>query len=205
MKLPAAWLSWVEDRVNGYIALDPEFPHRLDALDGRTLLVEIGGMNLDIHISIAQRRLRLHQTHAQAPDVTLCGTPAGLLALLRADDPMAAIQQGMVELRGDAQLAREFKKIFDSLDIDWEEMASRLIGDWPAHRLGILAQRFRQWRRRSDDSLHRSLGEYLQEETRLLPARIEIENFITEVDALREAADRLEARLERLRARRSSR
>jgi ubiquinone biosynthesis protein UbiJ len=200
MKLPVAWLSWLEDRVNGYIALDPEFPRRLDVLDGRTLAVEIAGMNLDIHISVAHRRLRLHQAHTQAPDVTLRGTPLGLLALLRSEDPMTAVQQGMVELRGDAQLAREFKKVFDSLDIDWEEMASHLVGDWPAHQLGILAQNLRQWRRRSDDSLHRSLGEYLQEEARLLPARIEIENFIAEVDALREAADRLEAMFGQLRA-----
>lgn len=200
MKPPAAWLGWLEDMANSYIALDPEFPRRLDTLGDKTIRLEITGINLDIYISIVQRRLKLHQFHSSTPDVTLRGTPLGLLSLLRAEDPMSTVQQGHIELGGDARLAREFKKVFDALDIDWEEMISRVIGDWPAHRLGILAGSLRKWRRRSDESVHRSMGEYLQEETRLLPARIEIENFVAEVDALREAADRLEARLNHLEA-----
>jgi ubiquinone biosynthesis protein UbiJ len=101
-------------------------------------------------------------------------------------------------LSGDVQLARDLKNIFALLDIDWEEMFARGLGDWPAHRIGILARQFRQWRERSHESVQRSVGEYLQEESRLLPARIEIENFITGVDAMREALDRLEARMSHL-------
>jgi ubiquinone biosynthesis protein UbiJ len=200
MKLPATWLSWLEDTVNGVIALDPEFPPRLDALRDRTLRLEIAGMNLEVYIGVMQRRLTLRQSHSGEPDVIVRGAPLGLLNLLRTEDPMALVQEGLIELRGDAQLAREFKKIFGSLDIDWEEKISRVIGDWPAHQMGILAGRFRRWRRRSDESVHRTFGEFLQEESRLLPARIEIENFVADVDALREALDRLEARLNNMQA-----
>jgi ubiquinone biosynthesis protein UbiJ len=44
------------------------------------------------------------------------------------------------------------------------------------------------------------LSEYLQEELRVLPARIEVENFIDDVSQLGMAMDRLEVRLARLRA-----
>lgn len=199
MRLPAASLSLLERGMNGYVALDPEFPPRLDALHGKTLRLEIAGMDLDVYIGVAQRHITLRQFHPDAADVEVRATPLGLLSLLRTDDPMAAVQEGAVELRGDVQLARRFKKIFDSLDIDWEEKLSRVIGDWPAHQAGIAAGRLDRWRRRSDDSLSRTMGEYLQEEARLLPARIEVENFIADVDALREAADRLEARLNLMR------
>lgn len=195
MKLPAAWLMWLESRANDYVALDAEFPPRLDALDGKTLRLEITGMNLDICIGIAQRRIMLRPSCPGSPDVEVRGAPLGLLGLLRTDDPMSAVQEGMIELRGDVQLARQFKKILDSLDIDWEEKIAHVTGDWPAHRIGILAGRLDQWRRRSDESLHRTMGEYLQEESRLLPARIEVENFVADVDELREAVDRLEAGL----------
>lgn len=204
MKLPAAGLAWLERRVNGYVALDPEFPPRLDALHGKTLRLEIAGVNLDLYIGIAHRQITLRQFHPDAADVEVRAAPLGLLNLLRADDPVSAVQEGSVELRGDVQLARRFKKTFDSLDIDWEEKLSRVIGDWPAHQAGILAGRLDQWRRRSDESLHRTAGEYLQEESRLLPARIEVENFIADVDALREAADRLEARLNLMQAKGSN-
>lgn len=202
MKMPAVGLSWLENMVNSVIALDPEFPPRLRALNDKALGVEITGIDLDIYIGISQGRLTLRQIHPNEPDVVVRGAPLGLLNLLRAEDPMATVQQGMVELRGDAQLAREFKNIFDLLDIDWEDKLSHIIGDWPAHQLGIIAGRFRQWRRRSDESMRQTMGEYLQEEARLLPARIEIENFITEVDAVREALDRLEARLNHAQANR---
>jgi len=39
------------------------------------------------------------------------------------------------------------------------------------------------------------MGEYLTEESRDLPARPEVEDWIAQVDRLREDADRLEARL----------
>jgi ubiquinone biosynthesis protein UbiJ len=195
MKLPAAGMSWLESMLNRYLALDPEFPRRLDPLRDKSLRLEIAGMKLVVCISIEQRRIRLHESDGAEPDVLVRGTPLGLLNLLQAEDPMTLVQQGVIELRGDVQLARELKNIFRSLDIDWEEKAARAIGDWPAHQLGILGRRFGEWRERSHDSLRRSAGEYLQEEARLLPARIEIENFIAEVDVLREALDRLEARV----------
>jgi ubiquinone biosynthesis accessory factor UbiJ len=196
MRLPAAWYSWFENAVNGYLALDPEFPPRLDALHGKTLRLEITGMNLDLYIGIDQRRVTLRQHHAGPADAEVRGAPLGLLNLLHGGDPMALVREGRIELRGDVQLARDFKKVLDTLDIDWEEKLSRGIGDWPARRIGILASGFDQWRRRSGESLHRSMGEYLQEETRLLPGRIEIENFVFEVDSLREGADRLEAAMD---------
>jgi ubiquinone biosynthesis accessory factor UbiJ len=195
MKLPAAFLSWLENMLNGYIALDPEFPRRLDVLQAKTFRVQISGMNLDVYMTIAQRRIRLYELREVDPDVTLRGTPLALLNLLRTDDPMTLVQQGQIELGGDVQLARALKNIFDSLDIDWEEKVARMIGDWPAHQIGIFTRRFKQWNQRSHESVQRSAGEYLQEESRLLPARIEIENFIADVDALREAVDRLEARI----------
>jgi ubiquinone biosynthesis protein UbiJ len=200
MNLHSTALSWLENALNRYLALDPEFPRRLDRLHDKTMKLEIAGMRLDVYITIAQRRVKLHEFHAAMPDVTVRGTPLGLLTSLRAEDPLEPVHSGAVELQGDVQLARDMKNIFALLDIDWEEMFARALGDWPAHQIGILAGQFRQWRARSHESVQRSVGEYLQEESRLLPARIEIQNFITEVDAMREALDRLEARMSHLQA-----
>jgi ubiquinone biosynthesis protein UbiJ len=200
MKLHPAALPWLENMVNRYVALDPEFPRRLDALEGKTTRFEIPGVNLDVYLKIVQRRILLRDFPDSGCDLTVRGTALGLLALLRAEDPLEPVHSGAVELRGDVQLARDLKNIFALLDIDWEELLARGLGDWPAHQIGNLARQFRQWRERSHESVQRSVGEYLQEESRLLPARIEIENFITDVDAMREALDRLEARMSRMQA-----
>jgi ubiquinone biosynthesis protein UbiJ len=46
------------------------------------------------------------------------------------------------------------------------------------------------------------VAEYLQEEGRDVPARIEVEEFLEGVDELRDSTDRFEARLARLEAQR---
>ena len=61
------------------------------------------------------------------------------------------------------------------------------------------------WGRKAADSLSMNVAEYLQEEGRDLPARVEVEEFLEAVDHLRESADRFEARLARLESRRSRR
>lgn len=193
MKLPAAGLSWLETALNHYIALDPEFPPRLDVVAGKSFKLEITGMEFDIYVAIGHRYIKLHAFPETEPQLIVRGTPLELLNLLRTEDPMAAVQSGNVELFGDVQLARELKKLFAALDIDWEEMAARVIGDWPAHQLSMFTRGVFSWRSRSRQSVEQTIGEYLQEESRLLPARIEVENFIAAVDSIREAVDRLEA------------
>ena len=49
--------------------------------------------------------------------------------------------------------------------------------------------------KRAGDTLARNAAEYLTEESRDLPVRIEVEEFLEDVDRLREAVDRLDARV----------
>jgi len=49
----------------------------------------------------------------------------------------------------------------------------------------------------------RNVSEYLQEESRDVPSRYEVERFTRRVNALRDDTDRLEARIRRLAGKRS--
>jgi ubiquinone biosynthesis protein UbiJ len=86
------------------------------------------------------------------------------------------------------------------MDIDREEQLSRLTGDVIAHQLGNTARRTASALRHGRRTLEQDLGEYLQEELRLLPTRIETENFSTDVSRLVMDTDRLAARIRRLQA-----
>jgi len=57
------------------------------------------------------------------------------------------------------------------------------------------------WSRKSAASLARDTAEFLTEEGRDLVARAELDTFLDDVDAVRERADRLAARVGRLVAR----
>ncbi len=68
----------------------------------------------------------------------------------------------------------------------------------PARRLSQFARGALSWARRARRSAGKNIAEYLQEESRDLVSRPELEEFLLGVDQLRETADRVEARLARL-------
>ncbi|MGB5200150.1 MAG: sterol-binding protein, partial [Sedimenticolaceae bacterium] len=95
-----------------------------------------------------------------------------------------------------------FSEVLADLDIDWEEQLSRFTGDIAAHEIGRgvrAASREGARMRRSSEQI---LSEYLTEEARLLPHRFEVEDFIADVDTLRDDAERLAARIALLEKRR---
>ena len=105
---------------------------------------------------------------------------------------------GEVVITGDARLGHQFKKILSQLDIDWEEQLSRYVGDLVAHQVGNTFRDISSWFSRSKDSMFMDAGEYLQEESRLIPAQAEIDRFNKQVDSLRDATERLQVRIKNL-------
>ena len=70
-----------------------------------------------------------------------------------------------------------------------------MTGDVAAHYLAGFARDALDFGRRARDTFARNTAEYLTEESRDLPVRIEVEEFLADVDRLRESVDRLEARI----------
>lgn len=188
----------LEQAVNAAISLDPEFPSKFSAFEGRYLEVDVLGVGYHVFITVAGERLLLSKTPPDRVDVIVRGAPLALLRMLASGNPAASIQGGDVTLDGDVNLGRQFNAVLGELDIDWEELLAQRIGDTAAHKLGNIARGFLGWRSHAHASFAASLGEYLQEEIRHTPARIEVENFMNDADELREATDRLEARIELL-------
>jgi ubiquinone biosynthesis protein UbiJ len=62
--------------------------------------------------------------------------------------------------------------------------------------MGNLFRSAGQWVKRSSNSVCLDAGEYIQEETHLSPSNAELRKFINQVDEVREAADRLSAKIQ---------
>ena len=135
-------------------------------------------------------------------DAEVIGGPLSLLALGTSDSD-APLARGEIEVRGDAELAQKFRELTRLLAPDPEEELSILMGDVAAHRLGKLARGALDWSRQTAATLLQDVGEYFSHERADLVSREEGEQFLRGVDALREDADRLEARLELLKQRRA--
>jgi ubiquinone biosynthesis protein UbiJ len=127
-------------------------------------------------------------------DAVISGTPPALLALLKGGarrDPARPAAQ----VRGDAEIANLYRELFMAARPDLEEELSRFIGDFPARRVSLFARRALDWGLKFRRTAGDNIAEYLQEESRDLVNKTELEEFLRGVDGVRETTDRIEARL----------
>jgi ubiquinone biosynthesis protein UbiJ len=87
------------------------------------------------------------------------------------------------------------------LDIDWEAPLVNSLGDVAGHQLAEALRSTFAWGKQASASLTRQLQEFIQEEARLSPPRLELEDFYRDVQDLGLRVDRLQSRTERLRQR----
>ena len=200
MQLPAALLKGLESTINRYLRLDPDSSARMATLDGRCIGIELLGLDLQLFIHPGEKGIRLSDQldDTAEPDTVLRGTPLGMARLGLGQDTGKTLFSGDVTISGDVETGQAFKGILDAMDIDWEEQLSKLTGDIIAHQLAKGARRVGTVLTHGRRTLEQDIGEYLQEELRVLPSRIETENFSTAVTRLSMDADRLAARIRRL-------
>jgi len=199
--LPAGLVAGLEAALNRYLALDPGAVARLGALQGRQIALELRGLDLmTLTVSPGTRGITLTTTPEASPDVVLRGTPLGMARLGLGKGTATSPFSGNIEITGDVETGQAFKAILDELDIDWEEQLSKLTGDVIAHQLGNAARHVGRTAERTHSTLEKNLGEYLQEELRVLPARVEIKNFLADIEQLSTDVQQLADRIRQLQA-----
>jgi ubiquinone biosynthesis protein UbiJ len=198
LQIPDAAVAGLEQALNRYLALDPEGAGRLARLHGRVICIEIAGFGARLYLVPGARGIQAFGTYAGEPDCVLRGPPLALVRIGLTQRKEDQLFSGEVQVTGDTHLAQEFGRLIASIEVDWEEQLSRLIGDPAAHQIGSAARATRRWGSRSTDTLAQDLKEYLQEEGRLLPTRYEVQAFLDDVDTLRDDVERLAARVERI-------
>ena len=112
--------------------------------------------------------------------------------------PMRSIFSGEIKIEGDTNTGKQFQDLFKKLDIDLESLLAQYTGDDLANRISRFFRSGQEWGKDTIETFKLNTSEFLQEETRDLPAKPEIDIFYQHVDGLRSAGDRLQARIERL-------
>lgn len=189
----------VEAVVNGWVKLDPEVRSRLAGEGSSCIGVEFTELSVHIYVVLEQGAIRIRAEHEAPPTVWIRGRISALMSMMLND-----VVRSDVVIEGDAELAARLHHAIRSVDVDWEEQLSRLTGDAIAHRVGETARMGLRWFNETRASVRADIKDYLTEEARMLPLRMEIERFLNEVDDLRSDVDRLEARIARLESRRGT-
>lgn len=191
----------LEAALNRALALDAHTQQSMATLEGRRIGVELRSANLALAIGVRDGRLAVGPHWEQPADLNLHASPASLLAfaLRRGDD--SPLPPGKVDISGDAELARRLEKLLRDFRPDIEEAFAQTFGDVLGVPLARAFQRAFAWTRDTAQALAQDSAEYLREESRDLIAPAEMEQFLDDVDRVRERTDRLDARVQRLAAR----
>lgn len=191
-------VTGLESALNQVLRLDPDSASRLAALDGKTVAVEVEGLEQRFYLRFAAEGVRVMDHDEGTAVVWIRGTP---LALLRQWRRQSFQDSRQIKVEGNSDVAREVQLLLARLDIDWEEQLAKRFGDPIAHQLGNVWRSLRGWGRRVSAVVSANSTEYLQHELGALPPSHVVERFLHDVDILREDADRLAVRVERLRQR----
>ncbi len=187
-------LTTLESALNRNIAASSAARALCKRLEAKVLALHVEGIPLSIYFRAQGEQMSLDTKYDGTPNATLSGTPLSLLRMA-GPAPEAAVRTGSVHIHGDAEVAQTFSELLKQARPDLEEELSRVIGDVAAHHVGSAARSALGFARKAADTFAQNVSEYLQEEGRDAPNRTEADEFVDGVDKLRDAVDRLEARL----------
>jgi len=196
MDFDQALTASIESALNQYLSLDPVALSRFSSLEGKIIAIEIKGLNKTLCLFPSTDGFMVLTDFDGEADATISGTPVALVKMGLAKDPKDVLFSGEIVITGDTAVANKFNHLLSQLDIDWEELLAQNIGDIAAHKIGNLFHNASKWFNRSTNSIILDSGEYIQEEVHLSPSSAELRQFVNKVDGLREATDRLAAKIQ---------
>ena len=195
--LMSGLLAGVEHGLNRMLQMDSTALPRLAQLEGKVIEVDCLNAALTLFILPGSDGLQLAGQWSEA-DCTLSAPAGSLLRLALAKDKTAVLHRPEVTLSGDSAVLLELAGILQDLELDWEYELSRWLGPVGSQLLaGHLRSRV-NWAGESLDSLRQTLADYLAEESRSLVGEREAQARFDELDDLKLALDRLDARIDRL-------
>ena len=199
--LHTAATAGLEEALNRALQLAPQGQAELAQLDGCVFALHCSSPPLDIYLLPEVKRIRLMGIYDGPVTTSVRGEASDFAQLATAKDPAATLINGNLELVGDSAPLIELQKILAGLDMDWETPLVDTLGDVAGHQLAQMLRGAFSWGRQASGSLTRQLDEFIHEEARLTPPRLEIEDFFTDVQELGMRVERLEGRAQRLRKR----
>lgn len=181
--------------LNALLNAQPAALSRLQRHSGKSLRLNLPLLPLNLALDENGRFRPLTETEdtpvATAPALSLTPMPSAL-PLLIGGGKLA----DLFRFEGDDLFAADLSRAL--ADFDWVLALRPYLGDIAASRVEQFLRGFGNWRDHTAQAAGRNLAEYAVYEQAMLAEPHAVWTFINEVDAVREAVDRLEARLRQL-------
>ena len=199
--LRTAAVATLERAINFALRYDPGTTLKLESLHGQVFAIECTEPALILFIHI-DAPMRLSE-HYDGPVTTrIVGSLKDFTQLATAEDPAGALINSDISVHGKSGPLIELQQIFKLLDVDWEEPIAEIIGDVPAHHVGVGIRRAAKFAKTLPPKLQTRIEKHLYEESKLLPTRADVDQWVDGVAKLNIDIERMRARVMQLRNRR---
>jgi len=202
MKIEAQQIFYavIEQAINRYIELDPDFSQKLTPLYGSIIEVQLSGLGLGLFLRTDAKGIICQGDFDGESDCCIKGTPIGLMKMTLGEkgSQTKGLFSGEVEITGDIQLGQKMKQVLDSIEIDWEEHVSHIVGDVAAYRLGQVVKQGNSWFKESAQQIRENIRDYFIYESEDVPQPAEVNGYVSQVDNLRDDVARAEARIQKI-------
>ena len=175
----------LENTFNYLLASDYQGKKRLNLHLGKSVGFNILPMHLQLVATITNEGLSVNSGSVDQADCSISGTPIALIRYMNTTqiNPSTNHMLG-IEVDGDLEFAREISTTFRSLDVDWDEIFSQVIGDAPARQLGKFMTNLRGDFQRSKGSAKAHLNYIITERMDQIVSMQEAEQFYRDVDQI---------------------
>jgi len=202
----------LEVAINQVLALDEDSQHRLSRLSGKRC--EVLPIELDIPLLFIFTKDKvlvtspLPETSAEVVSLEKkidndleCRIKLSVFAiseLQNMSNLTRLIREEKLDFEGNLNIAQQFADLFKQLDIDLEEILSKYVGDAVAHTFMKNSKHLGTHAKQQTKLAKDALSDFLLDEKPIAVRAIMIENYNMQINDLRSATDRLDARVTRL-------
>ena len=180
----------MEPALNKALSFDPDIETKLQKLDGKSFSLELTDIKLAMNLRVLNRKL-LISTNTEGFDCLVRTSLDEVRNLSDASVLTKLIKQDKLELEGDLSVAQGFSGLIVENQIDWQEFLSKYLGDGLSHKVSSHLINFSNLIKRKSLDMDYTLASALTDELRVTPDKIEIEQFIQDVDKLTGGAEKL--------------
>lgn len=198
-KSPLSLFAPIASEIGGrLLQTDPATLRRLSELEGKVISLDFSGTDIHVFMFPSADGIRMSDDWEGEVDVHMSGKPSDLIKMGAAGKAPVTPGKVNVRIEGDLHVGQQFKKILDDMQIDWEELLSQYIGDVAAYHSSKILRSIGTHLRQAVITTAQNASEYARFEARLIPADWRVQEFIDDVDKLREDVDRISMRIDRL-------
>ena len=187
----------VIEKVNQFISLAIENSNldknEFSSLRGKYISIILSNTSTVINLTISEDTFILIESTEVESDLILEGSPIGFLNYINNIG-----EDHSIKISGKAVLAENFSSIMSKINIDWEQIIAEYTNDSIGFYSAKIYNFFNHKKIEIEESLLRNAKEYVRDETDIIPSKESINNYIEDVDSLRNKIELVDAKLKKI-------